>query len=47
MDANKVLIDYENEADIPETENLSEKLRYSILNASVGYMAKVVHNSVK
>ena len=47
MDANKVLMDYESEADIPDSVDRSSKLRYSILNASVGYMAKVVHNSVK
>jgi len=47
MDANKVLMDYENEADIPETENRSSKLRYSIINAAVGYVAKIVHNALK
>lgn len=47
MDANKVLLDYENEADIPVTVDKASKFRYSIINAAVGYIAKVVHNAVK
>ena len=46
MDVNKVLLDYEDEADIPETENRAQKFRYSVINAAVGYIAKVTHLAV-
>mmetsp|Transcript_38553 Transcript_38553/g.50532 ORF Transcript_38553/g.50532 Transcript_38553/m.50532 type:complete len:195 (-) Transcript_38553:329-913(-) len=46
MDVNKVLLDYENEADIPETEDRNAKFRYSVINAAVGFIAKVTHLAV-
>ena len=46
MDVNKVLLDYENEDDIPETEDRNAKFRYSVINTAVGYIAKVTHLAV-
>ena len=46
MDVNKVLLDYENEDDIPETEDRNAKFRYSVINAAVGFIAKVTHLAV-
>ncbi len=46
MDANKVLMDYEHEDDIPaDLENRASKFRYSVINAAVGYVAKCVHKA--
>ena len=46
MDVNKVLLDYEHEDDIPATEeNRNAKFRYSVINAAVGYIAKVTHKA--
>ena len=45
MDVNKVLIDYESENEIPESEDRASKFRYSVINASVGYIAKCTHKA--
>ena len=45
MDVNKVLIDYESEDEIPEHIARQAKFRYSVINASVGYIAKCVHKA--
>ena len=45
MDVNKVLLDYESEDEIPDTEERNQKFRYSVINAAVGYIAKVVHKA--
>ena len=47
MDVNKVLLDYENESEIPETEDRTSKFRYSVINAAAGFLAKCVQTSVK
>ncbi len=46
MDVNKVLIDVEDEADIPETEERHSKFRYSVINSGVGLIAKITHSAV-
>jgi len=46
MDVNKVLIDYEDEADIPLTEDRHKKVRYSVINSGVGFIAKITHDAV-
>ena len=47
MDVNKVLLDYENESDIPESEDKPSKFRYSVINAAVGFIAKTVHKAAE
>jgi len=44
MDLNKVLIDADSEADVPVADRF-EKLRYSVINASIGFIAKTVHKA--
>ena len=44
MDVNKVLMDAENEDEIPIEEKTS-RMRYSIINASIGFIAKAVHRA--
>lgn len=47
MDVNKVLLDYEHESDIPaDSEERNAKFRYSVINAAVGFIAKVTHLAV-
>ena len=46
MDVNKVLLDYESEDEIPETEERNQKFRYSVINTAVGYIAKITHRAV-
>ena len=46
MDVNKVLIDCENETEIPDTEERHSKFRYSVINSGVGFIAKVTHDAV-
>lgn len=41
IDVNRVLMDAESENDIPENER-EERMRYSIINASIGFIAKCV-----
>lgn len=45
MDVNKVLVDYEHESEIPECEVRSSQFRYSVINAAIGFIAKVVHKA--
>ena len=40
-----MLLDYESEDDIPESENRATKFRYSVINAAVGYIAKATHSA--
>ena len=47
MDANKCLLDCEHEDEIPQdAENRSQKIRYSVINAAVGFVAKSVHKAI-
>ena len=46
VDVNKILLDADHESELRE-EDLTKKFRYSIINAAVGYIAKVTHSSVK
>ena len=46
MDVNKVLLDYEDESEIPETVDRNSKFRYSVINTAVGYVAKLTHLAV-
>ena len=46
MDVNKVLLDYEHEDDITDTESVPQKFRYSVINTSVGFIAKITHKAV-
>jgi len=46
MDVNKVLLDVEHEDEIVEVENRPSQFRYSVINAAVGYVAKVTHKAV-
>lgn len=45
MDVNKVLLDVEDESEIPAEEPSHLKLRYSVINAAVGYIAKCTHKA--
>ena len=46
MDVNKVLLDHEDEIEIP-AEQRNAKFRYSVINAAVGFIAKITHLAVK
>lgn len=48
MDVNKVLIDVEDESQLAEVsaEERNAKFRYSVINAAVGFIAKVTHLAV-
>ena len=46
MDVNKVLIDCEDESEILEDPDRNSKFRYSVINAAVGFIAKVTHKAV-
>ena len=45
MDLNKMLIDADSREEIPP-ENLQQQYRYSATSASLGFIAKVVHNAI-
>ena len=40
-----MVIDADNEEDIPP-EDMKLKFRYSVINASLGFVAKCVHNAI-
>ena len=47
MDLNKVLVDCESETEIPPQELDHNRLRYSIVNSSAGFLAKCVDRAIK
>ena len=46
IDVNKVFFDADHEDEIPEEEK-TKRLRYSIINASSGFIARVVHSAIQ
>ena len=46
MDVNKMLIDTDSEENIPSEEKY-QRYRFSATSASIGFIAKVVHNAIK
>ena len=46
MDVNKMLIDADDEEEIPP-EEMHKRFRYSATSASLGFIAKVVHNAIR
>jgi diacylglycerol kinase family enzyme len=46
MDLNRVLMDAKDESEISQNDKMFERMRYSAINACIGFLAKVVHAAV-